>query len=402
MHETDVVIIGGGPAGMVAGLLFARAGLKTLVLEKHGDFLRDFRGDTVHPATLRIFDELGLLPALLERPHDKVVQLGARIAGQPLKIADFRHLAGPAPYIALMPQWEFLDFVAGQARRYPAFTLRQQCEAVALIEDGDRVCGVLTADGEEVRARLVIACDGRDSTFRDDLPLTEIGAPMDVFWFRLPKTVRRENDSMGVFDSGRLFVLIDRGEYWQCAFVFAKGTADRIKRAGLPAFRDRVRAVGPETAGVDEAITDWDQVKLLTVTVDRLQRWHRPGLLVIGDAAHAMSPLGGVGINLAIQDAVAAANILAGPMAVGLDPDPLLHKIRKRRMLPVRLTQRAQQLAQDRIVAPLLGSTVPMKRPPLAARLLDRYALLRRIPARLVGMGVRPEHVRSPDAGERT
>ena len=402
MVETDVAIIGGGPAGMVAGLLFARAGVKTLVVEKHGDFLRDFRGDTVHPSTLRLFDELGLLAALLERPHDKVAQLGARVAGQPLKIADFRHLDVPAPYIALMPQWEFLDFVAGEARRYPAFTLRQQCEAVALIEDDGRVAGVLTAAGEEISARLVIACDGRDSSFRDDLPLTEIGAPMDVLWFRLPKTARRENDSMGVFDSGRLFVLIDRSDYWQCAFVFAKGTAERIKAKGLAAFRDRVRAVGPETAGVDQAITAWDQIKLLTVTVDRLQRWHRPGLLVIGDAAHAMSPIGGVGINLAIQDAVATANILAGPMAAGADPDPLLAKVRKRRMLPVRLTQRAQQLAQDRIVAPLLGSTEPMKRPPLAARALDRFALLRRIPARLVGMGVRPERVRSPDAGERT
>jgi 2-polyprenyl-6-methoxyphenol hydroxylase-like FAD-dependent oxidoreductase len=401
MVETDVVIIGGGPAGMVAGLLFARAGVKTLVLEKHGDFLRDFRGDTVHPSTLRVFDELGLLSALLERPHDKVEQIGARIAGQPVAIADFRHLDAPAPYIALMPQWEFLDFVAQEARRYSGFTLRQSCEAFALVEDKGRVAGVVTADGEEVRARLVVACDGRDSSFRGGLPLTEIGAPIDVFWFRLPKIAAAQNNSMGVFDSGRLFVLIDRGDYWQCAFVFAKGAAALIRDQGLAAFRKRVREVGPETAGVDDAITDWNQVKLLTVTVDRLRRWHRPGLLVIGDAAHAMSPIGGVGINLAIQDAVAAANILAGPIAAGANPDPLLAKVARQRMPAVRLTQRAQQLAQDRVIAPLLGSNKPMKRPPLAVRALDRFTLLRRLPARLIGMGVRPEHVRSPDAGER-
>ena len=398
MTDPDICIIGGGPAGMTAGLLFARAGLRTVVLEKHRDFLRDFRGDTVHPSTLRIFSELELLDELLERPHQEIRQLGARIAGRDMHIADFRHLDVPAPFIALMPQWDFLDFVADAARRYPTFTLRQRCEGEGLVEENGRVSGVRTSDGDIVRTRLTIACDGRDSTHRDGLPSVVIGAPMDVFWFRLPKLAQPENDSMGVFDTGLLFVLIDRGDYYQCAFVFPKGGADRIRREGMDAFRDRVRAVGPETAAVDRAITNWDDVKLLTVTVDRLQRWHRPGLLVIGDAAHAMSPIGGVGINLAVQDAVAAANILAAPMVAGDDPDPLLHRVHDRRIRAVKLTQGMQKLAQDAIVAPLLASTEPLEGPPLAARLLDRIELLRRIPARIVGMGFRPEHVRSPEA----
>jgi 2-polyprenyl-6-methoxyphenol hydroxylase-like FAD-dependent oxidoreductase len=398
MTETDICIIGGGPAGMVAGLLFARAGLKTIVLEKHKDFLRDFRGDTVHPSTLRIFSELGLLDELLQRPHQKIERLGARIAGRDMQIVDLTHLHVPAPYIALMPQWDFLDFVADAARRYPAFDLRQSCEGVDLIEEGGRVRGITTGEGEEIRARLTIAADGRDSRHRDGLPTTVIGAPMDVFWFRLPKVAKPENDSMGVFDTGILFVLIDRGDYYQCAFVFPKGGAEKIRSEGLDAFRERVRAIGPETATVDQGVTSWDDVKLLTVTVDRLDKWDRPGLLVIGDAAHAMSPIGGVGINLAVQDAVAAANILAAPMAAGDDPDPLLHKVYDHRIRAVKLTQGMQKMVQDTIIAPLLASTEKMDGPPLAAKLLDRIPLLRRIPAQVIGMGFRPEHVRSPEA----
>jgi 2-polyprenyl-6-methoxyphenol hydroxylase-like FAD-dependent oxidoreductase len=398
MTETDICIIGGGPAGMVAGLLFARAGLKTVVLEKHKDFLRDFRGDTVHPSTLRIFSELGLLHELLQRPHQKIERLSGRVAGKDMKIVDLTHLHVPAPYIALMPQWDFLDFVADAARRYSTFDLRQSCEGADLIEQGGRVCGVRTGEGEEIRARLTIAADGRDSRHRDGLPITVIGAPMDVFWFRIPKVVKPDNDSMGVFDTGILFVLIDRGDYYQCAFVFPKGAAEKIRGEGLDAFRDRVRAIGPETVTVDQGVTSWDDVKLLTVTVDRLDKWDRPGLLVIGDAAHAMSPIGGVGINLAVQDAVATANILAGPMAAGDDPDPLLHKIHDRRIRAVKLTQGMQKMVQDTIVAPLLASTEPMDGPPLVAKLLDRIPLLRRIPAQVIGMGFRPEHVRSPEA----
>jgi 2-polyprenyl-6-methoxyphenol hydroxylase-like FAD-dependent oxidoreductase len=397
MTEADVCIIGGGPAGMVSGLLFARAGVKTIVLEKHADFLRDFRGDTVHPSTLRIFSELGLLDELLERPHQKVHQLGARIGGRDMHLVDFSHLNAPAPYIALMPQWDFLDFVADAARRYLAFELRQSCEGATLIEERGRVCGIRTADGEEIRAKLTIACDGRDSKHRDGLPSTVIGAPMDVFWFHIPKVAQPDNDSMGVFDTGLLFVLIDRGDYYQCAFVFAKGAAEKIRAEGLDAFRDRVRSVGPETRTVDEGVKSWYDVKLLTVTVDRLEQWHRPGLLVIGDAAHAMSPIGGVGINLAVQDAVATANLLAGPMAAGADPDPLLHRVYDRRIRAVKLTQGMQRLIQNMMVAPLLASTEPMDGPPLVARMLDRFNLLQRIPAKVIGMGFRPEHVRSPE-----
>ncbi|MDQ2878344.1 MAG: FAD-dependent oxidoreductase [Pseudomonadota bacterium] len=398
MTDTDICIIGGGPAGMVAGLLFARAGLKTVVLEKHKDFLRDFRGDTVHPSTLRIFSELGLLDALLQRPHQEIHRLGARIAGRDMQVVDMTHLHVPAPYIALMPQWDFLDFVADAARRYPSFTLRQSCEGAALIEERGRVNGVRTADGEEIRATLTIACDGCDSRHRGALPSIVIGAPMDVFWFRIPKNAQPGNDTMGVFDTGTLFVLIDRGDYYQCAFVFPKGSATKIRDEGLQAFVERVRGVGPETATVDRGVKSWDDVKLLTVTVDRLDQWHRPGLLVIGDAAHAMSPIGGVGINLAVQDAVASANLLAGPMAAGDDPDPLLHKVYDRRIGAVKLTQRMQKLVQDAIVVPLLTSEEPMDGPPLAVKLLDRIPLLRRIPAQVIGMGFRPEHVRSPEA----
>jgi 2-polyprenyl-6-methoxyphenol hydroxylase-like FAD-dependent oxidoreductase len=398
-ENPDLLIVGGGPAGMMAGLLFARAGVKTLVLEKHGDFLRDFRGDTVHPSTLELFHELGALDELLSRPHDKAAHLSGIIGGEKVSIADFSHLRVPAPFIAMMPQWDFLDCVADLGRARPAFALRMNAEATDLLWDGDRVCGAV-CDGEPIRAKLVIAADGRRSLLRAraELPREDLGAPIDVFWFRVPKPRTDDNRSTGVIATGRLLALIDRGDYWQCAYVFAKGMADAIRERGLDAFRADVAATAPLlTPGVDD-LQSWDQVKLLTVELDRLTTWHRPGLLAIGDAAHAMSPIGGVGINLAVQDAVAAANYLAGPMADGSDVDDLLWRVQRRRMLPTRIIQAMQRTAQNRIIDRVVLKNVPISGPPRLIRLMQRFPILQRIPAWLIGMGVRREHINSPDA----
>ena len=401
--DSDLAIVGGGPAGMVAGLLFARAGLRCTVLEKHGDFLRDFRGDTVHPSTLRVFAELGLLDRLLERPHDKVPGIGLWLAGRHYEIADLSFADPRWAFVAMMPQWEFLDFVADEARSYPHFRLVMNAEATGLETQGGRVSGVRYREGGEdrtLRARLVIASDGRRSVLRGEagLAVEDLGAPMDVFWFRVPKQRTEENRTTGVVGAARIIALIDRGDYWQCAFVFAKGEAAAVRERGIDAFRAEVAERAPMVADDIQAIASWDDVKLLTVTLDRLETWHRPGLLVIGDAAHAMSPVGGIGINVAVQDAVAAANILAGPMARGENPDPLLAAVEKRRLPAVRLTQGAQKLVQRRIIAPLLArGDVPLAAP-LAVRLLGRFRILRWIPGRLIGFGYRPEHVRSPEA----
>lgn len=398
--ETDLCIVGGGPAGMVAGLLFARAGVRTLVLEKHRDFLRDFRGDTVHPSTLRLFHELGLLDRLLARRHDRVDRLGAFIGDRQIEVADFSHFDPRWNFIAMMPQWDFLDFVAEAARAYPAFHLRMNAEATGLTRDGSRVTGIRFEErGEERRvgAKLVIAADGRRSVLRGEagFDVRSLGAPMDVFWFRLPKERTPDNRSTGIFVSGRIMALIDRGDYWQCAYVFAKGQAGTIRAAGLPAFRTSIARAAPMVADAVGAIESWDDVKLLTVALDRLDTWHQPGLLVIGDAAHAMSPIGGVGINVAIQDAVAAANILAGPMARGEDVDGLLSKVEKRRRLQVRAVQAFQNIAQRRIIRPLLAANSRPFRAPWIVRLLGRRPWLRRIPAAFLGFGIRPEHFRS-------
>lgn len=396
MSETELCIVGGGPAGMMAGLLFARAGVKTVVLEKHADFLRDFRGDTVHPSTLDLFDELGLMERLLERPHDKVPDIEAVIGGRAYRIADFTHLPVRAPYVALMPQWDFLDFVAREAKHYPCFTLRMETEGVAAIQRDGRVVGVRTAAGEEVFARLVIAADGRGSKLRAGLPLRDLGAPIDVLWFSVPKPRTSDNRTQGYVANGEMIVAIDRGDYFQCARVIEKGSAPQILARGLDAFRSEVEGVVTPVAGLMGGLTSLEDVKLLSVSLDRLIRWSRPGLLAIGDAAHAMSPVGGVGINLAIQDAVAAANLLAGPMARGEDVDPLLHKVQARREFPVRLIQAVQRAVHRNVIGTTLGGVVQTA--PWPVRLLDAVPMLQRIPARLLGLGVRREHIRSPKA----
>jgi len=370
------------------------------VLEKHGDFLRDFRGDTVHPATLDLFDELGLLDGLLARPHDEAPTLTGLIGGQSFRFADFSHLRTARGFIALMPQWEFLDFISGAAQAYPGFSLRMNCMATGVLTEAGRITGVTTDDGEHLEAKLVIAADGRRSVLREAaaLPLKDLGAPMDVFWFRVPKPRETENRTTGVFAAGRIIALIDRGDYWQCAFVFAKGSAETIRARGIEAFRADVLDVAPMLGPAIEAVASWDDVKLLTVALDRLTRWHRPGLLAIGDAAHAMSPVGGVGINLAVQDAVAAANILAGPLARGEDVDGLLARVQARRILPTRLIQAMQRAIQTRVIGRLLAGGPPIATPPLIFRLLQRFPWLQRIPAWIVGLGFRREHIRSPEA----
>lgn len=397
----ELLIVGGGPAGMMAGLLFARAGVRTLVLEKHGDFLRDFRGDTVHPSTLELMHELGLLEDFLKRPHDEIRTLTARVADEKIAIADLGHLKVRCPFVAMMPQWEFLDFVADAARAYPAFSLRMEARAVALIEEGGRIAGVRLADGQELRPRLLtIAADGRGSVLRGQagLPLTDLGAPIDVFWFRLPKGASDFRETGGTFGAGSFIVQINRGDYWQCAFVVPKGAAEEIRARGIEAFRDDVARAVPDLADVTGALESWDQVKLLSVSLDRLDRWSKPGLLCIGDSAHAMSPVGGVGINLAIQDAVATANILAAPLARGENVDNLLAKVQDRRMLPVKLIQRGQKAVHDRILTPLVLRKTVLDKVPFALKLFKWFPVLRRIPARIVGLGFRREHIRSPKA----
>ena len=393
--ELDLIVVGGGPAGMMAGLLFARAGCHVKVLEKHTDFFRDFRGDTVHPSTMEVLDQLGMLKRFLERPHSRVDKVELRIAGRDWAVGDLSHLDTPAPFVAFMPQWEFLDFLRDEASAFPGFDLEMNAPVASFLESGGKVSGVRLRDGRELRAPLTIAADGRDSIVRRTgmLSVETLGAPMDILWFRIAKsdvggTLR------GSFERGRLLVLIDRGDYWQCALVIPKGKADEVKARGIDYIREVVAAAAPDL-DLSE-LDDIADLKLLSVALDRLTCWHRPGLLAIGDAAHAMSPIGGIGINLAIQDAVAAANALAAPLARGQDVNPLLAQVQKRRQFPTRVIQQGQKLAQDNVIGRLLQPGEPLRNAPLAIRLLNRFPLLRRIPGRIVGLGVRRERVESP------
>ncbi|MDP3677210.1 MAG: FAD-dependent oxidoreductase [Novosphingobium sp.] len=398
--DNSVVIVGGGPAGMMCGFLIARAGVPVTVLEKHADFFRDFRGDTVHPSTMEILSELGLLERFLQRPHDRLTEARGTIGGKEYVLGDLSHLNTPAPFIAMMPQWEFLDFLRDEAAAFPSFRLGMSAPVGEFIVEDGRVAGVRLSDGEALRAPLTIAADGRSSLARQLLEVENLGAPMDVFWFRVPKPPQTGLTLRGIADRGTLMALIDRGDYWQCAYIFAKGTGDVLRTEGIAALRARIEHAAPILGPLENVLTDMDQMHLLTVELDRLRRWHRPGLLAIGDAAHAMSPAGGIGINLAVQDAVAAANILAAPLARGEDADPLLGRVQARRMLPTRVFQAGQRAAQNRIIGRVLASGGPL-RAPWPVRMLDRFPLLRRIPGRIIGLGFRREHVRSPTATVR-
>jgi 2-polyprenyl-6-methoxyphenol hydroxylase-like FAD-dependent oxidoreductase len=398
---TGCCVVGGGPAGMMLGYLLARAGVDVVVLEKHADFLRDFRGDTIHPSTLELMHELGILSDFLALPHQELRELKARFGGMEVIVGDFTHLPTRCKFIALMPQWDFLNFLRERGRLYPGFRVLMQTAASDLIEEAGAVAGVRAdaPDGAlEVRAALVVGCDGRHSLVRQKagLAVENLGAPMDVLWFRVSRKPDDPDETMGVFEAGRIFVVINRGDYWQCGYVIPKGSFEAVRRAGLAQFCAQLTRTMPLFADRVGELADWDQIKLLTVAVDRLKRWYRRGLICIGDAAHAMSPVGGVGINLAVQDAVAAANILAQPLLEGTIGEDLLRRVQARREFPTRVIQRAQVLVQERVITGVLGSQDKIA-PPFVLKLLRAIPLLRRIPARIVGMGIRPEHIRTPE-----
>ena len=398
---TQCAIAGGGPAGMMLGFLLARAGIDVVVLEKHADFLRDFRGDTIHPSTLEIMYELGILDDFLKRPRQEVRTLAGQIGDERVSLADFSHLPTHCRFIALMPQWDFLDFLAEQSRRFPGFHLKMRARVTDLLMEDGRVLGLQaeTPEGQlEVRADLVVGADGRhsDVRMRAGLKVEDFGAPMDVVWFRLSKHASDGQQLLGRIQAGVVFVTLDRGDYWQCAYVIPKGGFEQLRSRGLEAFRAAIAGLNPEFADRLQEIACWDDLKLLTVTVDRLKRWSRPGLLCIGDAAHAMSPVGGVGINLAIQDAVAAANLLWQPLSKGRVPAAQLASVQARREWPTKMMQAVQLFIQKRVISNVLGLTERPK-PPFAVTLFNRFPLLRRFPARLIGLGFRPEHVRSPE-----
>jgi 2-polyprenyl-6-methoxyphenol hydroxylase-like FAD-dependent oxidoreductase len=401
--ETRCCIAGGGPAGILTGYLLARAGVDVVVLEKHADFFRDFRGDTVHPSTLRILDELGLLDAFLKVPHNEVHELRARFGETSVPMADFGHVPGRCKFLVLMPQWDFLNFIAEQAKQFPAFKLMMNAEATDLIRSDGRISGVSVRTQEgtlAVSADFVIAADGRSSVLREraGLKILDLGAPIDVLWMRLSRHPSDPNQAFGSIGPGGLLVTIDRGDYFQCALLIRKGGYDEVRTRGLERLGAEITALAPFLSDRVAELQSWDQIKLLSVTVDRLKCWFLPGLLCIGDAAHAMSPVGGVGINLAIQDAVAAANALAEPLQRGNVETRVLEGVQRRRELPTKIIQSVQVFIQNRILSAVLAGRGPSK-PPAIVRLFGAVPFLRRIPAYVIGIGFRSEHVRTPSAG---
>jgi 2-polyprenyl-6-methoxyphenol hydroxylase-like FAD-dependent oxidoreductase len=401
LASAQCCIAGGGPAGVMAGLLLARAGVDVLVLEKHADFFRDFRGDTIHPSTLELMHELSYDRSLLRLPHQEVRELAFHVGRHEFKIVDFSRLRARYPFIALMPQWDFLNFLAAKGARYAGFRLRMNAEVTGLAEREGRITGVhvnTSEGGLEVRADLVLGADGRHSVVRREagLAIDEFGAPIDVLWFRLSRPASDPEETMARLGAGHFLVMLNRGDYWQCGFVIPKGAAEEVRRRGLFAFRRDIVELAPFVEDRVEELDAWDAIKLLTVAIDRLRRWYRPGLLCIGDAAHSMSPVGGVGINLAIQDAVAAANVLAIPLRERRVRPDHLRAVQERREWPAKVTQAIQVQVQNRIVRPIL-SNLGEPKPPLFVRLLDQIPLLRRIPAYVVGIGVRPEHIRTAE-----
>ncbi len=398
--RTPCCIAGGGPAGVMLGFLLARAGVGVVVLEKHKDFFRDFRGDTIHPSTLQVMHELGLLDRFLKIRHEEIRQLSALIGDTEIQIGDFTHLPTVCKFIALMPQWDFLNFLAEEGKRYPGFDLRMNTEATDLITEGDRVVG-LRAQGPagliEIRADLVIGADGRHSVVREraGFEVESLGAPMDVLWMRMSRKQGDPEQTGGTVNYGHMMVTLNRHDYWQCAYLIRKDGYDQLRARGLDAFRADIVELTPYLADRVHELKDWDDIKLLTVAVDRLTTWWRPGLLCIGDAAHAMSPIGGVGVNLAVQDAIAAANILAAPLREGRLTTDHLAQVQQRRTFPMKVIQKIQVTVQNRLIDKILDAKKPITAP-LGMRLFNIFPFLRRIPARVVGIGVRPEHVRTP------
>ena len=406
--QTHCCIVGGGPAGMMLGYLLGRAGIETIVLEKHADFFRDFRGDTVHPSTLQVMDELGLIDGFLKVPHQQLQKMDGRFGEASIRIADLSLLRVKYPFIAMMPQWDFLNFLRESGKRFPSLQVMMNASATDLIWSGDAVVGVTadTPDGPvEIRAGLTVACDGRHSLVRPraGLEVNEFGAPMDVLWFRAGRRPDETENLFARLQTGKMLVTFDRGDYWQCAYVIAKDQFDAVKARGLDAFRDDVVAMAPVLGAGMTDVKTWDDVKLLTVAINRLERWTKPGLLCIGDSAHAMSPVGGVGVNLAIQDEVATANLLAAKLVAlkdskGCPSEEELDAVRRRRYFPVRMTQAMQVMVQNNLISRAIKPGDAPLRAPAFLRLVNATPWLQALAARLVAIGVRPEHVHSPVA----